>query len=247
LCENLVVDGDRLFCTPGGIETSVVALNRKNGDLIWKSKGNSDSSAYSNPILIETGGKKFFINQTQKSVSSFDSESGNLVWSYPLKAETHPNTPIYRDGYLFVVDGWKAGSVLLKVSDDGKSVTEVWKNLEIQPTQGDVVVLGDRMYGVGGNGNKFSCIDWKTGKEIYSDSIRIDVINIISSENLLYYYGLRGEFKLLKPTEKEFVKLGSFYIKGGNPNLHCSHPVIKVGRLYVRHDNSLFVYDIAKE
>ena len=39
---------------------------------------------------------------------------------------------------------------------------------------------------------------------------------------------------------------GSFKVKGGT-KMHFSHPVIKDGKLYIRHDNSLFVYDIAKK
>ena len=71
--------------------------------------------------------------------------------------------------------------------------------------------------------------------------------NIISAEGLLYCYELRGGgVKLLKPTDKGFEKLGSFKIKGGTAQLHCSHPVIKDKRLYIRHDNSLFVYDITR-
>jgi outer membrane protein assembly factor BamB len=245
LCENLMIDGDKLFCTPGGIDINVVALNRYNGDLIWKNKGNSDSIAYSNPILIETGGKKFFINQTQKFLNSFDAETGTLEWSYGLKEKSHPNTPIYRDSFLFVVDGFNAGSFKLKVNKNGKGVKEVWKNKDIQPVQGDIVLLGDRLYAVCGRATRFSSIDWNTGKELYSDSIHVEVINVISAENLIYSYALRGEFLLLKPGEKGFEKLGSFRVNGGS-NLHCSHPVIKDGRLYVRHDNSLFVYDIAK-
>jgi len=246
LCENLVVEGDKLFCTPASTEATVVALNRKTGDLIWKNQGTNDSTSYCTPILIEVGGKKFFINQTKQGLISTNAETGELVWRYSFKGFPISHTPIFRNGYLFTVDVWKAGSVMLKISDDGLKYTEVWRNLKFDPQQGDVVVLNDRMYGAGDEGKKFMCVDWNTGKEIYSDSTKADVTNVISAENLLYIYELRGgAVKLLKPTEKGFEKLGSFIVKGGTAQLHCSHPVIKDGRLYIRHDNSLFVYDIA--
>src|SRR4029450_9199582 len=31
------VDGDKVICTPGGEETTIVALNKLNGETIWKS------------------------------------------------------------------------------------------------------------------------------------------------------------------------------------------------------------------
>lgn len=242
-CENLLIDGNKLFVTPASPEALVVALNRKTGDLIWKSEGSRDSIAYTSPILIERGGRKFFVSQTKKVLFAVETETGKIAWKHPLKGSPLPNTPMFRDGYLFAIDYWKEGGFMLKVSDDGYSVQEVWRNPNLVTQQGDMVLLGDRMYGVGGKGRTFSCIDWNTGKEIFQDSTKAQIINIISAENLLYCYELRGAFELIRPTETGFEKLGSFVVRGGT-KLHCSHPVIKDGRLYVRHDNSLFVYSI---
>ena len=244
-CENLVIDGDKLFCTPAGADAYVVALNRKTGDLIWKTKGTNDSTAFASPILIELGGKKFFVNQTKKFLFSVNAETGELAWKYKLNDFPMPGTPFFRNGYLYAVDSWKSGGLMLKLSDDGSSVKEVWRSAAIASQQGDMVVLGDRMYGNGSKGRKFACCDFSTGNEIFSDSTKAWINNIVSAENLLYCYDIKGEFKLLRPTEKGFDKVGSFKVKGGT-GYHCSHPVIKDGRLYVRHDNSLFVYDIAK-
>lgn len=35
--ESPLVDGDKVICTPGGEETTLVALNKHNGEVIWKS------------------------------------------------------------------------------------------------------------------------------------------------------------------------------------------------------------------
>ena len=35
-CESLIVDGDVVYCSPGGTDAAVVALNKKTGDVIWK-------------------------------------------------------------------------------------------------------------------------------------------------------------------------------------------------------------------
>ena len=34
-CDSPLVDGDQLVCTPGGKETTLVALNKITGELIW--------------------------------------------------------------------------------------------------------------------------------------------------------------------------------------------------------------------
>lgn len=245
LSENLLIDGDKLFCTPGGVENNVVALNRKTGETIWTSKGNSDSTAYSTPILIERGGKKFFVNQTDKSIISIDTENGKLAWKFDLKTTSHPSTPVYRNGHLFAIDGGKEGSMMLKVSEDGLSVSEVWRNTNLNSHFGHVVVLGDNIFGLCGN-KTFGRIDWNTGIQTAADSTKSRSLAVISDGEMIYGYDLNGDFKLIKPIESGFETKGSFKVNGGT-KMHFSHPVIKNGVLYIRHDNSMFAYDIAKK
>ena len=247
LCENLLAEGDMLFCTTASSEALVVALNRKNGDLIWKSEGFAgDSTSYSSPILIKLGDKKFFVNETKKELFSVDISTGKLAWRYEIKGWPVAHTPVFRDGYLFSTDVWKSGSFMLKIADDGKSYTEVWRNKEFASQQGDVVVLDNKIYG--GSSKNFMCLDWSTGKTLFADSIKSEIVNIISAENLIYTYDLRmGFVRLLKPIDNGVEKKGEFKVLGGTVLLHCSHPVIKDGVLYIRHDNSLFAYDIAKK
>ena len=59
--ESPLIDGDVLVCTPGGNKATLVALNKKDGSLIWKAavaKGNE--AAYSSPIVAEVGGVPCF-------------------------------------------------------------------------------------------------------------------------------------------------------------------------------------------
>jgi len=131
---------------------------------------------------------------------------------------------------------------LLEISEDGLKCKEVWRNEKFSVVQGHIVVLGKRIYGV--SKKEMTCVDWKSGEKIFSNSVKSSTITLISSDNLIYSYSDKGEVKLLEPNENGLVELSSFKVKGGSNN-HCAHPVIKDGRLYIRHDNSLFVYDIA--
>jgi len=150
--ENLLIDGDKLFCTPGGPDTNIVALNRITGELIWTSKGSGEKSAYCSPKLIEVGGNKFFITMTYKSLVSVNAENGEVAWVKPLEGEEygiHAQTPIYRDGYLFAQDGYEIGCFMLKLSEDGYGYEEVWKNKILDETNGHAVVFGNKIFGAG--------------------------------------------------------------------------------------------------
>lgn len=246
VCENLIVDEEKVYCTTAGSDADVVAFDRKTGAIVWKSKGSEDAKPYASPIFIEIGGRRQLVTLTQKLIFALDTKNGDLIWKHELKGNVHENTPFYRDGYLLVVDGWEKGSFMLKLDDNGNSVTEVWYDQYLDIAMGDAIVLGNRIYGYSYKKKTYRCIDWNTGQEIFSDTIKTQAISQISAMNLIYYYKDSGVFSLAKPCERGFEILGTFKVMGGT-KLHCSHPVIKNGRLYIRHDNSLFVYNISKE
>jgi len=245
--ENLLIDGDKLFCTPGGPDSNIVALNRFNGDLIWTSKGSGEKSAYCSPLLVKHNDLKLFVTMTFKSLVAVNSENGDLLWTRPLEGDEygiHAQTPYYRDGYLFVQDGYEIGCFMLKLSDDGKFFEEVWKNKLMDETNGHSVVIGDHIYGAAETKKQFVCLDWHTGEVKYKTK-EISEGTVISAEGMLYCCTYGGKLSLVKPTETDFQIVSSFRLPGEGKE-HIPHPVIKDGRLYIRHINSLRVYSLAK-
>jgi outer membrane protein assembly factor BamB len=56
------VDGDVLVCAPGGNDATIVALDKRNGSVIWKSAVPGGGMAgYPSVILDNTGGVKQYI------------------------------------------------------------------------------------------------------------------------------------------------------------------------------------------
>lgn len=245
LTENLLYDGNVLYCTPGGADASMVALDINTGKQIWKSKGNGETSAYCSPMVIKLQNKKIIVTMMEKSICGFDAASGALLWKFEHinKTNVHPNTPIYIDGYLYCTTGYGKGGVMLKLSADGGSITKVWENTSLDPKTGGVVVLNGRIYGTGDRNRKFFCLDWLTGKEIFAVS-DLAPANIIADDGLLYVYSESGKVSLVEPKPDGINIISSFPVSfGANP--HWAHLVIKNKYLYVRHGTSLMVYDIA--
>jgi outer membrane protein assembly factor BamB len=245
ITENLLFDGNTLYCTPGGKGASMVALDMNSGKEIWKSKSNGEKSAYCSPMMIKLPNKKIIVTIMQYSVCGFDASTGIQLWKsdFTMDPDVHPNTPVYIDGYLYCGSGYGLGSVMLKLSSDGNSVTQIWKNVSCDPKMGGVVVLNGRIYGTGDRNRKFFCLDWKTGKEIFSTR-ELSPANIIADDGLLYVYSESGKVSLVEPMADRINILSSFTVPSG-AGPHWAHLVIKDKKLYVRHGNSLMVYDIA--
>lgn len=245
ITENLLFDGNTLFVTPGGTDANVLALDRNNGKLIWKSKGNGEKSAYGSPLLIKHGNRKILVTMMAESIMGIDAATGAFLWKFPHPNEwsVQPNIPVYIDGNIYCTSGYGQGGVMLKLAADGKSVTEVWRNKNLDPLTGGVVVLNGRIYGTGNKNRKFFCIDWKTGKELYSTK-ELAPANIIANDGLLYVYSESGKVSLVEPKADGINILSTFPVPyGANP--HWAHLVINNKKLFVRHGTSLMVYDIA--
>ncbi len=245
ISENLLHDGNVIYCTPGGSGASLVALDRNTGKMIWKSKGNGNKSAYCSPVMITVQKRKIIITMMENAICAFEASTGKLLWQYEHINDTgvHPNVPVYLNGYLYCTSGYGKGGEMLKLSDDGNSVTEVWKNSELDSRTGGVVVLNGRIYGSGDRNRKIFCLDWQTGKQVFSTK-EMAPATLIANDGLLYIYSESGKIFLAEPKADGFNILSSFAVPfGANP--HWAHLVIKDRKLYVRHGTSLMVYDIS--
>jgi len=242
--ENLVVEGDKLFCTPGGVQVSMVALDRKTGTEIWKANSNGENSAYCSPAIVKLANRNLLVTHTNASVIGVDADSGQLLWSvaHPNKYSIHPNTPYFKDGYLYCVSGYGKGGVMIELSDDGSNAKEVWKDESMDNQMGGFVVLDGKIYGSGHNNRAWFCLDWKTGNVLHSAKM-LSKGNVVSADGKLYCYGESGEVALVDVSAGAYKKVGSFRVPFGDKQ-HWAHLVIHNKRMYVRHGSSLMVYSI---
>ena len=74
--ESVLVDGGQVVCTPGGSGGTVLALNKKTGDVIWRSKEFTDPAAYSSLVPVEIGGVRQYLQFTGASVAGVAAKDG---------------------------------------------------------------------------------------------------------------------------------------------------------------------------
>lgn len=246
MTEILRVDGDKIYCTPGGTDSNVLALNRFTGELIWESEGAGTPSAYC-PITIFThAGTKYLATVTSLNVMALNAENGEVAWTFPTenKAAIHANSPLYRDGHLFIMNGWENGSFMLKIAENGKSVERVWKNDFMDLENGDAILIGDNLFGSNWEHKGFSCVDWNTGEEKFTTK-EFTSGTIIYADGMFYWFGINGKVGLIKATDEAFEVISSFQLEGKKSRDHSAHLVIHDKKLFIRYDSVLWAFDIA--
>ncbi|MHC4175281.1 MAG: PQQ-like beta-propeller repeat protein [Planctomycetota bacterium] len=248
-----LIDGRKVYCTPGGKKGAVVALDKMTGRTIWATTGLDELSAYCSATLIERGTNRLLINLIQKSIVCIDADTGKLIWREPYEtpSDTGSVTPVYEDGCLYVTSAiereFRRGGVMFELSANGTSVTEKWNDQILDSGHGGVVLVDGYLYGSTFDGipkGDWICLDWNTGKVMYEATWNGNKGSIIYADGMLYCYDENtSDVALVKPSPKRFDIVSSFRVTEGTGK-HWAHPAISDGRLYIRHGDALMAYDI---
>ena len=247
LAESLLVDGDRVICTPGGPDATVVALNKMTGDTRWTTKGLSDKASYCSPTIVDHRGRRILLTETAKLVVGIDATTGALLWTHdhPTEYDIHAVTPIYKDGLVYFTGGYGSGGGALELSPDGASVTLKWTDKNLDCQHHGVVLVDGYLYGTSHNKAQLICLEMATGKLVWSTK-EIKQGAVVYADGMLYVYEgpKSGVVSLVKAVPTGFERTGKFAVTEGTNN-HWAHPTIANGRLYIRHGDALIAYNIA--
>ncbi len=249
LAESLLVDGDKVICTPGGTQGVVVALNKMTGETIWAMTELQDKASYCAPGIITHNGRRILVTMTAGNVLGLDPETGALLWSHPHKTDydIHAVTPVYSDGMLYYSSGYGSGGGMLELSEDGGAVTQKWTDKTLDCQHHGVILLDGYIYGLGHKTRDMVCLELATGKVMWT-SRDVTQGNTVYADGMLYIYEgpKRGRVSLVKPSPQGLDLKGQFDVTAGTEK-HWAHPTIAHGMLLIRHGDALIAYDIKQK
>jgi outer membrane protein assembly factor BamB len=255
ISESPIVVDNLVVASPGGKKASLVALNINDGKVVWEAEPLNQEPQYVNPKLIEYAGKKMIVTVMGTYIFAVNVKDGKILWKVDYAAangsignirKNHAITPIYRDGYILIANGYSWVALKLKLSADGNKVEVVWENRNFDPQLGGVVLLGNNIYGTthtSDPSDSWICVDWSTGKTLWTAKW-YSRGSIISADGMLYLFEEKsGHIALVKPDTSKLDIVSEFQItKGDGP--FWAHPVISKGKLYIRHGDGLMSYQI---
>ena len=247
LAESLLVDGDRVICTPGGPDAGVAALNKTTGDTIWATKGLSDKPSYCSPTIIDHKGRRILLTETAKLLVAIDANTGTLLWTHdhPTEYDIHAVTPTYSNGLVYFTGGYGSGGGAMELSPDGSSATVKWEDKTLDCQHHGVVLVDGYLYGTSHKKGQLVCLEMATGKVMWTTS-EVRQGAVVFADGMLYVYEgpKTGIVDLVKAVPTGFERTGKFTVTEGNDN-HWAHPTIANQRLYIRHGDALIAYNVA--
>ncbi len=244
--QSLLVNGDLVYCQPGGPENNVVALNRFTGQKVWSQKAKGEIEAYGSPIVVKRGQRDLLLTFSEMAFLGLDGKSGELLFTHKMDTtgNLHGNIPIIDGNDLIYTEGDGNRTVKLKLAEDGSAISEVWRNKSFDNIMGGVVRLSDKIYGTAHRQMYLKCLDMKTG--LVTDSVKMFRGSTIAADGMLYVYTEKGEMNLVNPKPEGMQIVSSFKVTKGTKEFF-THPVIHNGVLYIRHGQALMAYSIKKD
>ena len=245
--ESPLVDDGKLICSPGGQQGTIMALDAKTGDLIWRTKDLTDAPHHSSMILETVLGQKQAIQLTSASVVGIALPDGKVLWraDRPGKTAVVP-TPVYADNQVFVTSGYGIGCNAFKISKDEKgfNAEQVYANTNMVNHHGGVILLNGYVYGFS-DSKGWVCLDFKTGEIAWADKC-VGKGAIAYADGNLYIRSEsgKGTVALIEANPTKYVEKGRFDQVDRSDKNSWTHPVIVNGKLYLRDQGTLLCYDV---
>ena len=254
--ESPLVDDRAVYFTPGGSQTTMVALDRKNGRTLWKTKSLNDKASYVTPTPIRYNDVRQIIGATTNYVFGVNPANGDMVWSVNFakildagrtikRYDILVNSLVHRDGKLFLSNGYNHGSMMFQLNKNATKAEVLWTNQDLCSQHHGFVWLDDFIFGTSHGSRKWTCINAKTGKTVFSQRLNgVGQGQVIAADGLIYVYDSeRGNVILVKPNPSSFDEVSRFPIRDGQQE-HWCHPVIANSTLYLRHGDVALTYNL---
>jgi outer membrane protein assembly factor BamB len=249
-CESVLVDGDKVLCTPGGDQGAIAALDKKNGNILWRSTELNDGAQYASISRVVFHGQPQYVQLFTSRVVGISPADGKLLWQadWPGGKVAVIPTPIIGDSQVFVTSGYGAGDMLVAISDQNEA-TKVYESKEMKNHHGGVIRVGDYIYGHSDPAG-WMCLDWATGEKKWRERDKLAKGAIAYADGMFYLLGEdEGTVVLIDASSEGWQEHGRFTLAPlseiRKPKSHIwTHPVIVGGKLFLRDQDHIYCYDV---
>lgn len=242
---SVVIDGNSLIvnaCSNG------ISLHKITGKTIWASK--PGTGGYAAPVIYSINNKKYVAIFGMRAIFGVDFQTGEPVWSYPWVTEYDINAadPIIIDAKIFISSGYQSGCALLDISQNKPKL--IWQNKNMSNQFGSSIYLNGYIFGPDGNcgrsSSSLNCIDFKTGKLMWSQNLGFN--SIVYANGYLLVITEKGELALVEANENDYKEISINNVLSGSRKYPCwTAPVLSNSRIYCRCSNGdLISIDVRK-
>ena len=261
-CSPTVVDGT-VFMPVGGKQASMVALDARDGSILWTT--GSDSASYSPAFPITIHGRQEIIGYLEHAIVGHDANTGKINWRVKLSHgyDEHSAWPIYQEPFIWISSPFRGGSRLLELPESvGGTCKTIWQETIMSNDVASSVLVDGFIYGFDvqeaqskahrPTRGSFRCIELATGKQRWAngnakrrrkgaDGTSVGHASVIVADGKLILFNDTGELIMARASPDGYQELARTSVLNGDIN--WSTPALHNGRLYVRnHTRAVCLY-----
>jgi outer membrane protein assembly factor BamB len=249
--ESPLVDGDAVICSPGGSQATLLALNKRSGEVLWQcALPEADEAGYASPIVLEIDGTRQIVQLLQKGLVGVEARTGRFLWRYDRAVSRYGAnipSPTAHGNLVYCAAAGTGGGVVRLTRRNGAAVAEeVFFEAKMPSAIGGVVRVGDFLYGT--TAQAMLCLEFATGRLKWEERA-LGAASLAYADGRLYLHGENGEVALVEPTPEGYREHGRFTPPNQPERLApmeraWTYPAIAHGRLYLRDHAALWCYDL---
>lgn len=242
ISESPLVLGNKVLVNAGGNNASIVALNKDNGAVIWKSQ--SDEAGYSSAIPLQVNGGTQVVFFTGARAVGLDVNDGKLLWEYrkPSNRTANVATPIARGNRVFISSDYGTGGGVVEIKPDN-TAQEIYFTKDMRNHHSSSILVGDHLYGF--SSAVLTAMKFDTGEIAWRDR-SVGKGSLVYADGHLYAFSEGGVVGLVEATPEGYKEKGRFRIQQESLPT-WAHPVVVGGRLYLRDQDTIYAYDVKQK
>lgn len=247
ISESVLIDGDKLICTPGGRDATMVALNKNTGKPIWRSAvPTSPQASYSSAIAIDVGGVRQYVNFTSAGVVGVRASDGQPMWGQKESSNGTANcsSPVFENNMVFTASGYGTGGAMFRLASRGGQTTSQlgYRSDKMKNHHGGMVVVDGHLYGSDDPGI-LTCIELSSGNVKWQNrSVGKGALTV--ADGHIYLRSENGPVALVELNPERYIERGRFNQPDRSNRPSWAHPVVAQGKLFLRDMDRMLVYSV---
>ena len=240
-----IVSGNLLVFHLDGSDTqSVVALDKRTGTVAWRTPRSGTMNAnpqlkksYATPALARVGGKDLLLSQGADWLYAYDPRNGSEAWKvkYGNLGFSLSSRAVLGHGHIYLCTGY-ARSEVHAIRLDAGEPAHAWKYAKGAPTMSSPLLVGDELYFVSDTGGMLTCLDAKSGVEVYRERLGGNhCASPLLAEGRIYLCDREGGTTVIEPG-RQFRRLAVNKL----PGQIMASPAAVGDSLYLRTDKALY-------